>query len=217
MSDIGDQDKADELGLNGEEASSEAYASGDKLVQYGEMLFNLRDYTPLPLIFILLLAGKSAPFWAALGTLVILLGELIRIYSVAFIGTVSRTRSRSTGSSLVSSGPFAVVRNPLYVGNFFIVLGFALFGGVLWILLLSLLAFFVQYFLIVKFEEHLLQKKFGEEYNQYRASVPAFWPKNWQFFGSLPWPSEFMPALISEKRTLTTIFVLLLLMSLFAG
>ena len=104
----------------------------DSKVRIGEWFFKYRDYTPIPLIIALLFVNDPTVFSATIGLLAVVFGELFRIYTVAFIGTVSRTRSDSTGQKLVTNGPFGIVRNPLYVGNFFIVLGFALFACLLY-------------------------------------------------------------------------------------
>lgn len=184
-------------------------------IQLGETLFNWRDYTPIPIIIILLFTADPSNLSATLGTILLIAGELFRIYSVAFIGTVSRTRSRSTGGSLITNGPFALVRNPLYIGNFFIVFGFAVYGGVLWVIALTVMAFIFQYYFIVKFEESLLLEKFGEEYAQYCNNVPAFIPKRLPSIDNIVWPQSITPALRSEKRTLTAIGVLLALLALF--
>ena len=50
------------------------------------------------------------------GVAITVLGELIRLWGVHHIGAISRTRSERLGP-LVASGPFAWLRNPLYVGN----------------------------------------------------------------------------------------------------
>ena len=128
----------------------------------GQWFFKYRDFTPIPLIILLLIFSEPTILTAMLGTLVIMSGELIRVYSVAFIGSISRTRKDRTGGNLVDSGPFGLVRNPLYVGNFFITMGFSLFGGNLYIAILGFVMFSVQYFFIVKYEENLLRKEFGD-------------------------------------------------------
>ncbi|SME97370.1 methyltransferase family protein [Pseudobacteriovorax antillogorgiicola] len=178
-------------------------------ISIGQWFFRNRDYTPIPLIILLLFFGKPTVASASLGLLCVVFGELIRIYSVSFIGGVSRTRSDSTGQSLVATGPFSMVRNPLYLGNFFISFGFSLFGGEAWIALLTVAMFAVQYFFIVQYEESILSQKFGDEYSNYRKRVPAFIPLNLPKLEQVEWPRDFSPALKSEKRTLTTIFALL--------
>lgn len=178
-------------------------------VAIGEWFFKCRDYTPIPLIVLLLVFGEPSVATATVGMLSIVFGELFRIYSVSFIGTVSRTRSSSTGQKLVASGPFSIVRNPLYVGNFFVSFGFALFSGVAWIAVLTIVLFALQYYFIEKYEASVLTGKFGDEYMEYRKKVPAFIPSSLPKLEQIEWPKDFSPALKSEKRTLTTIFALL--------
>jgi len=179
-------------------------------VEIGKKLFSLRDYTPIPLIIILLFTAEPNVLSSTLGILFIVFGELIRIYSVAFIGSVSRTRSDSTGGNVVTSGPFGYVRNPLYVGNFFITMGIALFSGVIWFVLLSAALFAVQYYYIVKYEEHNLLKKFGAEFEDYLSKVPAWFPKEKIKLSALDWPESFGPSIKSEKRTLSAIAIIVL-------
>jgi protein-S-isoprenylcysteine O-methyltransferase Ste14 len=193
-------------------------ASDSPLVDIGEKLFQWRDYTPIPLIILLLFTAEPSVRSATLGTLLAVCGELIRLYSVAFIGSVSRTRNTSTtGGNLISTGPFGVVRNPLYVGNFFITLGVAVFSGQYWMILLTVLAFGFQYFCIVKYEEKLLLARFGREYDDYMHSVPAWVPASLPPLETMEWPTSFSMALRSERRTLTAILVILFALALLRG
>lgn len=176
-------------------------------VEFGEKLFKWRDYTPIALLILLVIVARPTVLSATLGCLLIILGEAIRMCSVAFIGPVSRTRSESTGAQLVKAGPYGVVRNPIYVGNFVITMGVASFGGVLWFVLLTLILFAVQYFAIVQFEENLLEEKFGEEFRVYRESVPAWFPRSWPKDMNWQWPLTMGEVLNSEKRTLLAIVV----------
>lgn len=191
--------------------------SSSQAVEVGAKLFKLRDYTPIPLIVLLLVFAHPGVRTATLGTLLVVLGELIRIYSVAFIGTISRTRGLSTtGGALVTTGPFGVVRNPLYVGNFFITLGILVFGGSLGVLVVGVLLFAAQYYFIVKFEEDLLLQKFGRQYDDYRAAVPAWFPRRMPGLNEIEWPTDYSHALRSERRTLTAIVAMLVVLCFFA-
>lgn len=182
----------------------------------GEKFFQLRDYTPIPLFIVLIMVQNPTVLSATLGTLLAVFGELIRVYSVAFIGSISRTRKSSLGAKLVTSGPFGIVRNPLYVGNFFIVLGISLFSAVSWMVLLTVICFTIQYYFIVVYEEKLLVDQFGEEFEHYCKRVPAWIPTSLPKLENIEWPDSFSGSLKSEKRTLTAIAVVLLLLTFFS-
>ena len=178
-------------------------------MEIGHRLFQYRDYTPIPLIVLMWFAAEPTVLSATVGTLITVFGELFRIYSVAFIGTVSRTRSNSTGANLITEGPFAFVRNPLYIGNFIICFGIAVFSCTGWLVVLTVGLFAFQYYCIVKYEETILVEKFGEEYETYLRTVPAWLPKHLPSLDSIQWPTNFAPSLRSESRTLLAIALML--------
>lgn len=187
-------------------------AAGERhgFARLGERLFTLRDYTPIPLIILLLIFAEPNARTATLGTLMLVAGELVRVYAVAFIGSVSRTRNiATTGGKLITDGPFAVVRNPLYVGNGLMTLGFAVYAGSLWLVILTALLFAFQYHAIVSFEETLLRQRFGSVYEAYCRQVPAWLPRRLPDAASLPPPPDLAAALRSEKRTLLAAVTLL--------
>lgn len=182
-------------------------------ISLGAKLFQWRDFTPIPLILILLIISEPTAFSATLGMSSMIVGELIRIYGVAFIGSVSRTRNtETTGKDLITGGPFAIVRNPLYVGNLFLALGFAIYSGHLWFVFVTFIAFAFQYYCIVKYEETLLLKRFGEVYANYMNRVPAWFPSAFPSLDQLEWPSSFSHALKSERKTLGAVVIMIALM-----
>ena len=186
--------------------------------EIGEKLFEWRDYTPIPLIVLVICYCDPTVRTATLGTLLLVAGELIRIYSVAFIGSVSRTRNiTSAGSNVITSGPFGIVRNPLYVGNFLITFGLAVFSGVWWLIAIAVVLFSFQYFCIVKHEERLLIARFGREYEDFMLAVPAWIPARVPVLSELEWPDTFSPALRSERRTLLAIAAMLIALSVLSG
>jgi protein-S-isoprenylcysteine O-methyltransferase Ste14 len=176
----------------------------------GEMLFKLRDYTPIPLIILMLMLARPGVFSVTIGMLLIFAGELFRIYSVAFIGGVSRTRSDSTGPELIRNGPFAFTRNPLYVGNFLISFGFSVYSGSIIVMLATVMLFAFQYHHIVMYEEALLAGRFGADYDRFRQMVPRWIPNRLPDLDQIEWPHNFGPAIKSEKRTLSAIGILML-------
>jgi protein-S-isoprenylcysteine O-methyltransferase Ste14 len=140
----------------------------------GAVLFRHRGWLPVPFLLVPLLARgtMSRTNWIV-GFLLIVLGEAVRLAGVAAAGTVTRRRSR-TVQRLVTYGIFAWMRNPLYVGNFFIWIGFTVISGVLWFLPVAILLFAVEYTLIVRYEEGVLESIFGEEYLAYKARTPRW-------------------------------------------
>src|SRR5262245_61993067 len=108
----------------------------DTFVRLGGWLFTWRTSLPLPLVVLLLAVPSSALPWTYVGpgSMAIAAGELLRIWAVRQIGVISRTRSDRLGP-LVSTGPFRFVRNPLYLGNIGIWLGFTLCAGLPWLVI----------------------------------------------------------------------------------
>ena len=143
----------------------------------GAVLFRNRSWLPVPFVLITLLAPAPAnlTFWG-IGFVLIVLGEWIRLSGVAAAGTVTRRRSRDV-QRLVTYGIFRWVRNPLYVGNFFIWMGFVVISGVLWFLPFAIILFAVEYTYIVAYEEGVLESIFGQEYLDYKKTTPRWIPR----------------------------------------
>ncbi|MFL5608192.1 MAG: methyltransferase family protein [Gemmatimonadaceae bacterium] len=143
----------------------------------GAVLFRHRGWLPVPFLLVPLLAhGTSGATNWVLGFVLVALGEAIRLAGVAAAGTVTRRRSR-TVQRLVTYGIFAWMRNPLYVGNFLIWMGFIVISGVLWFLPVAIVLFAVEYTLIVRYEEGVLESIFGEEYLAYKGRTSRWLPR----------------------------------------
>ena len=140
----------------------------------GQVLFKNRGWLPVPFLAVPLLVHgqQTSTTWAA-GLTLVLLGELVRIAGVAAAGTVTRRRSRDV-QRLVTYGAFAWCRNPLYVGNFLAWMGFTVISGVFWFLPIAMVIFAIEYTLIVRYEEGVLESIFGQEYLEYKARTPRW-------------------------------------------
>jgi len=148
------------------------------IVRVGGWLFRKRTSIPLPIVLALLLippsTGSSGGMMLA-GLAIVLAGELIRMWGVHHIGSVSRTRSERLGP-LIDHGPFAKVRNPLYIGNVLLWVGFAVSARLLWLAPLVVVLLVLEYHAIVRWEERLLESRMGENYRQYLQRVPRWIP-----------------------------------------
>jgi protein-S-isoprenylcysteine O-methyltransferase Ste14 len=143
----------------------------------GAVLFRSRSWLPVPFLLVALLAPAHPGInnWIA-GAVLIAIGEWIRLAGVAAAGTVTRRRSRDV-QRLVTYGIFRWVRNPLYVGNFLIWMGFVVISGVMWFLPVAIVIFGIEYTLIVAYEEGVLETIFGTEYLDYKATTPRWIPR----------------------------------------
>ncbi len=143
----------------------------------GAVLFRHRGWLPVPFLLVPLLAhGNTDAMNWILGFVFIVLGEAIRLAGVAAAGTVTRRRSR-TVQRLVTYGIFAWMRNPLYVGNFLIWLGFTVISGVFWFIPVAIVLFAIEYTLIVRYEEGVLESIFGDEYLHYKSRTSRWFPR----------------------------------------
>jgi len=146
----------------------------------GGWLFRHRTSIPLPfaLVLVLVRVGEAPFAWTLVagGAVLTVAGELIRLWGVLHIGAISRTRSERLGP-LVDTGPFALVRNPIYIGNILLWVGFALTARLVWFAPVVVVLLGVEYHAIVKWEEQLLVARLGGAYSAYCARVPRWLPR----------------------------------------
>ncbi len=173
-------------------------------MRLGGWLFKYRTSLPLPIAAALLLIPSQgiSPVYFWIGLALVVGGEGLRLESVRRIGVISRTRSDRLGP-LVSTGPFAWVRNPLYLGNIMLWTGFAVSAHLVWLAPVVAVLLFAAYHAMVLWEEQLLEARLGDAYREYAARVPRWIPR--------PVPRSLSPAfswretLFSERGTLLAI------------
>jgi protein-S-isoprenylcysteine O-methyltransferase Ste14 len=163
--------------------------------------------------------GTPSAFSIATGLPLAFVGEAIRAWAVGYSGVTTRGDA-VTAPALVTAGPYAYVRNPLYVGNFVTALGFAIAftGGTKGARRVALVAgalgtMLAVYGIVVPHEERYLRSTFGAEFDEYVAAVPRVLPR------TAPGGSErgtYDPAVIgrAESRTFVTFSVMLLALAL---
>ena len=160
----------------------------------------------------MLIFHEATPASLITGFAVSIVGELIRFWGVSWAGSETRTTSKVGGSSLVISGPFAYVRNPLYIGNILIYLGLGIMTLALfpYLQIAALLFFVFQYHFIVKEEENYLHKTYGSFYEEFVKNVPRFLPRLTPYRNPEIEQPAFKPkeGLRSEKRTLQALILI---------
>jgi len=129
-----------------------------------------------------------SPGWLAAGLALCALGQALRAWVLGQVpdGT-SGQNEKLIATSLNTEGPYALTRNPLYLGNLCITLGLCLLAHDVWLLLLAALLFWLQYRPIIAAEEEFLRSRFGARYDAWCARVPRFWPRPGPLRSARPW------------------------------
>jgi protein-S-isoprenylcysteine O-methyltransferase Ste14 len=153
------------------------------MARAGRLLFRWRSFTPVLLVAVALpllwrSRGPASPLWLASGLALCIAGEALRAWVLGGVpdGT-SGQNEKLIATSLNTTGPYALTRNPLYLGNLGIALGLCLIAHDLWLLSIVALLFAVQYRAIIAAEEAFLRDRFGAAYEDWSARVPRFWPR----------------------------------------
>ncbi len=175
--------------------------------------FKYRGFTPIPLILIVIIFAHPSGISFLMGGSLMILGEIIRIWGVSYAGGATRTRNVGAGE-LVTNGPFAHLRNPLYFGNMIMYTGAAVIANVWlpWLLLIVWIFFGIQYHLIVLLEEEKLEHLFGSDYTQYKAAVPRFIPRARAYGKKSDVRPDLGMAIRSEKSTFLSFSAVVLLL-----
>lgn len=184
----------------------------------GAWLFRYRSFVPVPLALLLLLVRRGESHARGMllsGVLLVLAGQGLRLWAVRHIGTISRTRTTRFGP-LMTAGPYAIVRNPLYVGNWLLWTGFAIWSRLLWMVPIAWAVFFVQYRAIARWEADFIRSKYHAAYDAYAQHVRAWMPR-WPTRAARapvaplhPWRDVFF----SERGTLLAVVLMGLLLTL---
>jgi protein-S-isoprenylcysteine O-methyltransferase Ste14 len=186
------------------------------LVRFGAWAFRQRSWLPVPLgvAVIVLRTGEVDGWWPiGVGASLVLVGELLRLWAVRHIGTISRTRTSTRQGPLITSGPFRFVRNPLYLGNWLIWSGLVVASRLVWMLPIAWAVFALQYGTMVIWEEARLRSMFGRQYDRYAVDVWRWVPKR---PNDLPPPRTRHPwrlVAFSERGTVMAIAVVAVLLA----
>lgn len=160
----------------------------------GTWLFKHRGVLPLIIFVIgvaLFLKNESSPenwilkeelehnLYELSCLIVSFLGFFIRVYTVGYSrpNTSGRNTEHQVADVLNTTGIYSMVRNPLYVGNFFMWLGIAMLTGNFWFIIAFILFYFLYYERIIFTEEAFLKNKFGDTYLNWANKTPVIVPK----------------------------------------
>jgi protein-S-isoprenylcysteine O-methyltransferase Ste14 len=112
--------------------------------------------------------ARPQPILYAVGLLLAAAGAAVRIWAA---GTLHKSRQVTT------SGPYAWVRHPLYLGSFLIAFGYMLMSGRWQAVAIGVPLFLLFHGAAITIEEKMLLKLFGQEYADYARAVPRLLPR----------------------------------------
>jgi len=157
------------------------------LSRAGQTLFRWRSFTPVLLLALTIpplarTRGAHHLAFVAIGFALCVLGQALRAWVLGVVpdGT-SGQNERLIATDLNTEGPYALTRNPLYLGNLFITLGLCAIAHDAIITALVVCLFATQYRAIIAAEEAFLREKFGGRFDEYASRVPRFGPRRLAF------------------------------------
>src|SRR5690625_3173842 len=167
----------------------------EEMERQGNWLFQHRSFLqiiPLIIAFVLYLRIKIYPesfileetryeiFYEMFAMVISLTGLSIRVLTIGF--TPKNTSGRNTtegqvADTLNTTGIYSIVRHPLYLGNFLMWLGIALWTGNFWFIIAFCLFYWIYYERIMFAVDSFLRRKFGDRYLEWAEQTPACFPK----------------------------------------
>jgi len=152
----------------------------------GKIIFRLRSIAPVAVILVVVpmtwrshvnpLPGDELLNWVGLA--LALFGQVIRLFTIASVPKNTSLQSRTMqAASLNTTGPYAVVRHPLYLGNYFITIGMLCIAHELWAWALGIAYLVGSQWLIARTEDALLREKFGAQFDTWSKEVHSIWPR----------------------------------------
>ena len=175
----------------------------------GNWLFRWRSYLPISLVLLLMFSMMHFKYlgnsetgdvaWEAICFCVSFLGLFIRAFTIGHTphNTSGRNTKKQVAEKLNTSGIYSIVRHPLYLGNFFMMLGVVMFGHHLWSISVFIPLYWLYYERIMFAEEAFLKGKFGDDYIAWANRTPAIIPRFKQYERS-PLPFSFKNVLRRE-------------------
>ncbi len=153
------------------------------MTRLGGACYRYRQHLSLALLAAAVAAARPLTGRAALDRaldgasfLMVLAGGALRSWAMGY-HVWRRVHGPGSERRLVTAGPYALVRNPLYTGTLMIAAGIALMSG-WWPLIAAYAAiFWLGYYAIILWEEQRLEGQFGGEYLEYRRRVPRLVPR----------------------------------------
>jgi protein-S-isoprenylcysteine O-methyltransferase Ste14 len=144
---------------------------------YADLVQRLRVPAGFALLAALIVLSRPSIASLSAGAPVSLLGLALRAWAAGHL---------AKNESLAATGPYAMMRNPLYLGSLLAAAGLAIASASAWVGVIAVASFVLIYFPVIEQEEQHLAKLFPE-YAVYAARVPQLIPRSLRLGGGFRW------------------------------
>ncbi len=161
--------------------------------------FRLRFAILYPFVIFVAIFANCDDRSIAVSLWFIIIGLIIRVWANGYAIKMDK---------LTTSGPYAFVRNPLYLGTLFIAIGFVIMLKIFYLGLLFIGLLIITYYRTIKKEEKMLLDKFKDEYINYKKKVPAILPTFFSYRHGEKW-SFSLKRFIESKEYKNLIWIII--------
>jgi protein-S-isoprenylcysteine O-methyltransferase Ste14 len=153
------------------------------------------------ILFVLLvsLLGKPEQTLLFIGTGIAVLGMAVRMWAAGYV---------MKNKELATTGPYAYVRHPLYVGNILLLLAFSLASSLWWSFTLMIFLLWFYYPPTITYEDNKLRNLFGEEWESWSKNVHALIPSFTQQAGRASSEWSFRKSLMQNGEPIIVVYLI---------
>jgi protein-S-isoprenylcysteine O-methyltransferase Ste14 len=152
----------------------------------------------IPMLLKLYLRGTTSLLSLLAGIIIVAIGMAFRGYSAGHLWG-KHTVTEIESDFLRTSGPFAYIRNPLYVGNFVVGIGLCVALNEWYAYVIFVTGYVFLYSIVIPYEESFLEQEFGEAYLEYKKHTNRFLPRFRSYKGGTKIAPNYKLGLASEK------------------
>ena len=138
------------------------------LTPYEDFFYHHRPRLTAIAALVVIFMAEPTKVSLLVGSMIVILGEIGRTWALGYI---------DKDAALATTGPYAFTRNPLYVFNTVMFIGFCVMGNNLVAALVASVVFIWIYMVVIKIEADRMVDLFGESYAEWSRHVPLFIPR----------------------------------------
>lgn len=139
--------------------------------------------------------------------------QFFRVYAASYLWG-RQAVMKPQADFFCTSGPYAYLRNPMYLGNFFIGIALCIAINELYAYVLFIVSYIFVYSIVIPYEERFLQRKFENSYTVYKSHTGRLLPRLKAYQGNTRVIPDFKAGFMGEVHVpllLAIIYLIILL------